>query len=409
MPHWEEAYNRELIRARLLLRGVPEQWQELPSPWTEVAEELIEELGDQAFTGFRTQNRLLLAQDTGLLLSNLDNILAEGRITTDNVAEVRRQVRRAMVDYTMRAQQTVRTGVERAMIEGIKAHKEGFEVARAEAGISVSGNPIEGVRSEIAQRMEARRAFDLGPEAATRRTIRRQMDAVDNFIRESVGTPRSTAGQEILREWGDHPMVQRALDDMGPRGQAVRRAIQRAGRAERQLARGRGLFQDAERTLVHEHNVAMHEAEALSAARSPAVRAVRWTVSLRHASLPSSPDVCDLLEQANPHDLGPGIYHPETVPSLPHPFCSCNLQILSEDPEDWSDPAADPSSPRTVPRDEAERILEANKGRPKTRPEPPPGAREDRGAPTLTDNYVERQVATLNEQLAVADDAWRDF
>jgi len=86
-------------------------------------------------------------------------------------------------------------------------------------------------------------------------------------------------------------------------------------------ARGGRLEANLRRILSHEVANAADDAGKRLAAQSGAVDLVEWTLSLRHDTLPSSPDVCDVLAAADPFGYGPGRYHPEAVPVLPHPHC----------------------------------------------------------------------------------------
>jgi len=100
-------------------------------------------------------------------------------------------------------------------------------------------------------------------------------------------------------------------------------------------ARGGRLEANLRRILSHEVANAADDAGKRLAAQSGAVDLVEWTLSARHPTLESSPDVCDVLARADPFGYGPGRYHPEAVPILPHPHCECRIEVVLVEPEDW--------------------------------------------------------------------------
>lgn len=73
----------------------------------------------------------------------------------------------------------------------------------------------------------------------------------------------------------------------------------------------------------------------------------RWTPSAEHDSAPSSPDMCDMLAEADV-GFGPGLYHDSRLPQS-HPECWCSLE-----PE-WADGDADEL---VVPDDYEDRVDE---------------------------------------------------
>jgi phage baseplate assembly protein W len=116
-------------------------------------------------------------------------------------------------------------------------------------------------------------------------------------------------------------------------GEDVADALRRVGQDVE--ARGGKLENNLRRVLSHEVANAADDAGKRLAAQSGAVDLVEWTLSLRHDTLPSSPDVCDVLAAADPFGYGPGRYHPEAVPILPHPHCECRIEVVLVEPDDW--------------------------------------------------------------------------
>ena len=101
------------------------------------------------------------------------------------------------------------------------------------------------------------------------------------------------------------------------------------------LQPAKGLLQKGRTIIGTESFNTMREGTAEGSARSPIILAGKWTLSDRHAELPSSPDECDDLANAD-SGLGPGWYLPEDYPAAPHPNCSCfqgETRVL--DPDEW--------------------------------------------------------------------------
>jgi len=128
-------------------------------------------------------------------------------------------------------------------------------------------------------------------------------------------------------------------------GEDVADALRRVGQDVE--ARGGRLENNLRRILSHEVANAADDAGKRLAAQSGAVELVQWTLSFRHDSLDSSPDVCDVLAQADPFGFGPGLYHPEAVPVLPHPHCECRIEVVLVEPGDWPADRNVPDRPDT--------------------------------------------------------------
>lgn len=116
-------------------------------------------------------------------------------------------------------------------------------------------------------------------------------------------------------------------------GEDIADALRRVGQDVE--ARGGKLENNLRRVLSHEVANAADDAGKRLAAQNGAVDLVEWTLSFRHDTLDSSPDVCDVLAQADPFGYGPGRYHPERVPILPHPHCECRIEVVLVEPDDW--------------------------------------------------------------------------
>jgi len=231
-------------------------------------------------------------------------------------------------------------------------------------------------------------------------------ESTESFIRSAQGQPGRETARQLLSDLAtdhtgeEYTNIGRALDNQGPRGQAVRRAIQRAGRAATAMdEEGRNMYVNAKRAMAHELNQASHEADVLSAHESPAVKALRWRVSARHPTLESSPDVCDVLAEADVHGLGDGLYHPGSTPSLPHPYCECAIIPETVPPDQWGQIEYDGDqapnrTPRSIDEDEAGAVMRRN-------------LTGEGGE--VTQNRIQRAVETMNTRTAIAYDSFVDF
>jgi hypothetical protein len=168
-------------------------------------------------------------------------------------------------------------------------------------------------------------------------------------------------------------------------GKALATAIARSddGLASRVASKGvdltddpaSGLYEDLKRTAATELVDALDEAEKHLHALSPAVGLVEWQISGRHDSLPSSPDVCDLLASQDLYGHGDGLYPAPLIPPHPHPYCECSTRPVVTEAPDPSDP---PSIDISTVRSELESL---------------PGER------TVTDAHAEAQTRQLRSAL----------
>jgi len=154
------------------------------------------------------------------------------------------------------------------------------------------------------------------------------------------------------------------------------------------LQRARKLLYDARRIMVTEINTAYFEADRVATMRSPVVDLVKWQVSGRHFSIPSSPDVCTLYYQGNYHGYGPGVFHPANLPSKPHPHCACSTIPVVRPPAEWDNPPRPVPDALRISEDSARGILEAGAGSTRAR-----GVRP----PTITENFVRRQMRVAEQ------------
>lgn len=142
----------------------------------------------------------------------------------------------------------------------------------------------------------------------------------------------------------------------GPRGGVRRFASGDTDRTTSRIAQRIG--RDARRIARTEMAQAYHEADNLSAARSRVVRGLKWTLSSNHPEY----DVCDELARQDLFGLGPGVYPPGKLPSLPHPNCQCSSRFVLRDPDERGEPV-DPSRRQREPEEPTEEVSEARSRR----------------------------------------------
>lgn len=150
------------------------------------------------------------------------------------------------------------------------------------------------------------------------------------------------------------------------------------------------LFFDMDRIARTEINNANSEADRACAERSPVIKAIQWTLSGRHAGLPSSPDECDVYAAADEHGLGAGIYYAETLPARPHPFCLCPLLYVVRPMSEWGEPKPEPPEPKPITENEVQTILINASG--------------DR---IITKNEIKYITEHYNEKLLLANKVWQ--
>lgn len=245
-------------------------------------------------------------------------------------------------------------------------HIEGLRAASQVAGVSVASNFTD-VSQAALELMQARRGMGIGVTFRTliNRHIVGMQDEVVRFVQSAVfrGVSGRQGGLELAALMArDDPALLQVLGNLGARGGRTRAAIQAGVRIPAvQLKQAKTLLFDAHRIQVSETNHAYFESDRLAAAVSPVVELVRWTLSGRHEGLRTSPDVCDIFAVEDAHGFGPGLWHPETVPALPHPFDQCFLEPVLRKPEDWEKPKhAIPSVQRLTDR-RGQAILEGKK------------------------------------------------
>lgn len=86
-----------------------------------------------------------------------------------------------------------------------------------------------------------------------------------------------------------------------------------------------GVSYAAKRLGRTELNNAFHETTKRAAVGQPWVEGMQWQLSGSHPR----PDICNEYAEANPANLGAGIYPTREVPSKPHPQCLCYITAVT--------------------------------------------------------------------------------
>lgn len=195
------------------------------------------------------------------------------------------------------------------------------------------------------------RSYSKAQEAASR-----SFKAVEDLFARATGS----TGRELIRSFQLQARQGLELDrlrrarDLSPR--VYRNAALSSGAVERQIRSGiiqglsvreladsvkryispatpGGVAYAAKRLARTEINNAFHEAQKIEG-ESPFVRGVQWNLSNSHpAKKGAKPDKCDVYANADPFDLGRGVYPADQVPDKPHPNCLCYMthQTVSDE------------------------------------------------------------------------------
>ena len=276
-----------------------------------------------------------------------------GRITGDRADALRASIGERLEELQGRLSDTI-TQAERDVIrEAARAHRQAAEEVASMAGVSIDiGEQWAKVPTRVFEQSLQRRGI-AGAEtlqSIIRRNIQAAANDIDRAINSAIGRGVSwreltvTIADEMAR---DDAALAQALQEVeasdlpfSKSDVPITEVAERLGLEGDDLRRAKSLIFDARRIAVTEINTAYDEADKTSAAVSPVVDLVRWRTSSRHAGLPSSPDICTVLEKQDIHGFGPGLYHPSRCPSHPHPHCMCRVETVLREPQDYGDPTS---------------------------------------------------------------------
>lgn len=311
-----------------------------------------------------------------------------GRVTEERADALRASIGERLQELQGRLSDTITQAEQDVVEQAVAAHREATEQVVRMAGAQIDvGEQWARVPTRVLEQTLQRRGI-AGAETL-QSIIRRNMQAaagdIDRAISSAIGRGVSwrdltvTIADEMAR---DDPALAQALQSVEaselPFSKSdipITEVAERLGLEGDDLRRAKSLIYDARRIAVTEINGAYDEADKTSAAVSPVVDLLRWRTSSRHDGLPSSPDICTVLESRDMHGFGPGLYHPSRCPSHPHPHCMCRVETVLREPQDYGGPTqrTTPDKP-DIDEDQMRRALESLEG--------------DR---TVTDAYVRSQ------------------
>lgn len=306
-----------------------------------------------------------------LMLLDLQKDAQRGTVTAERAELLRHLIYGRLNDLSRRLQAHLtggdgHTGSLQLVAKLVGAgHAEAFAAYAAEQAVAIEVG-FQGIPRRALALMIAR-SQGQGLSATFQTLIQRRIGSlagdVDDFLLSAVG--RGVTWQQSTTELAkilsrDNVNVLKALEHLGPRGGRLRTAMARtADIPELVMREAKQLLHASRRIMVNETNQAYHAADLVASAESPAIALVQWTLSAGHPSLPSSPDVCDIVAQ---HDAGygPGRYRPEVCPSLLHPFCQCLPRKVFRAVAEWDDPKPPIVEPRLVIQAYAQAVLTRN-------------------------------------------------
>lgn len=332
----------------------------------------------------------------------------------NTIDSIHRQVRaetltasraRALVDSIMRELQALgnRLGYEldTAIVSAAElaafAQGEAVRAASRAAGVSV-GYSFAEVPARAVEMMMIRRE-QLGFATTFRTLINRNIHSmapdVDRFLMQSFTTGKNAVqtAEELaaLLARGDDG-VAAALRELNI--DRLARTIERVGDAAdlADYKQAKTLLSDSYRIAVSETNNAYVETARQAAAESPVVDLLRFTLSGRHAGLPSAPCECDICAEMDLHGYGEGLYHPDTYPGTQHPFCMCTPVPTLLRPSQWGQEKRPVPDPKPLTEADVRGMMKR---------------KANQYSGKVTDNKIKRHVQTVNRNISAAHEAAR--
>ncbi|MCP9290006.1 hypothetical protein [Gracilimonas sediminicola] len=310
-------------------------------------------------------------------------LLRSGQLSQDNADRIIREIRTALQNWQSSIGDiTKRYSVE--TIDGVGNIHSRVTKQIGEAFGTEMAFSLQGFRSDAFEAMFERRRLGAVDTFKTLNNWNahgeRAIKGIERVLQEGIeqGRAMSKIQADIARNlsFGNRD-IQGLLDSVRGRGTFSLSDLKIGGSETTKTINK--LLSDARRIAVTEIDVAYHEGDRIASVRSPIIKALKWQTSGRHDGLYSSPDICDIHEQADLYGLGPGVYYPETIPVKPHPNCGCTRLYVTREVSEWDKPKDAPSRPREATANEINEILQENK---------------HSGSRTITDRYIE---TTLNQ------------
>lgn len=192
-------------------------------------------------------------------------------------------------------------------------------------------------------------SIDGAVEAKLPKYLQEMADAARKVDAATSAGDKTKAESALKRVVARHKKYIESLGEIGPDGEIRASAYSLRGSSKRfakDIIKARGQDVDnliaknlEERALYrarliarHESNEALRTAYIESTKNKPGVVGFRWLLGSRHPR----PDECDVYAAANTHNLGPGGYPADALPSR-HPLCLCQ-QVAIVDQAHFSRP-----------------------------------------------------------------------
>lgn len=283
-------------------------------------------------------------------LDQVEKEAPSGPLTPETAQQLRQQYEATL--QQLRSDLVAATEAQRsqAVQETAGAHEEALIAAAVAAGLYASlpeareqlppvSEWAPRFRERISMHIQVRRGLDedLTPEGYITRILSSVGSEIDSAIGSAMGKRGGVeeAAQKTVSEVVRDIGAALADDDLSDALDSVGLGALVGEDSSFDMEGARQLGSNLRRVISHEVAHVADEAGKTLAALNPAVDLVQWELSARHHALSSSPDVCDVLATADLYGYGAGVYHPATVPSLPHPHCECRQSTILKPVSEW--------------------------------------------------------------------------
>jgi len=283
-------------------------------------------------------------------LAQVQQEAPNGPLTPETAQQLRQQYEAAL--QQLRSDLVAATEQQRsqAVQEEADAHEEALIAAALAAGLFGSedearqqvppvGQWAPRFRERVRLHIQVRRGLsdDMDPEGYITRIVSSVGSEIDSAIGAATGESGGVeeAAQKTASEVARDIGAAIADDDLSGALDSVGLGALVDEDSSFDLQSAKQLGSNLRRVISHEVAHVADEAGKTLAALNPAVKYSVWELSARHHTLESSPDVCDVLANADLYGHGEGVYPKSVVPSLPHPHCECRQRVVLKDPSDW--------------------------------------------------------------------------
>jgi hypothetical protein len=312
----------------------------------------------------RTGELDLVREAVAQALAQVQQQAPDAPLTADRADALRQRYEAAFQQLQQDLTQAAEQERQQAQEETIEAHEAALVAAALALGFSEDDVPprtqwAPDIRGRIRIHINVRRGLDDDRTPSSMITRVLQLtgsdvgDAIDQAVQQGKSVAETTRNITAAIANDD---LSGALAEVG-----LGRLVDADSDFSMQSAKQLG--SNLRRIIAHEVASVADEAGKTLSALNPAVDLIEWTLSGRHHTLESSPDVCDVLAVADLHGYGSGIYHPKTVPSLPHPHCECRQRtILKSESDFFSGESRDIPDEPNLEFGEVKRLMEDMEG-----------------------------------------------